>query len=266
MVHVQSSSIGRVSSVYRDCDLPDNLTLQLPRVVQPPDPEQLQATLLTMKPMIVYAEFLCPDVCRTRGICVHFSFVLGCKKAPDGLICQVCRAKGDEKAVHAERMCARHNNRKLTSFTMNLAEDILATEAQSLRAHEILARSLTSDWNGVPSRMEARSKPVASSQRTSTLPIRTVVKPATDCEIAVSSIETIFEDEEREQVTKKARLNDQTQETKQGDDAYNNENDAAQIPMTQEDQQQQFLFGDVWPVMYKPSMDDADQGFEVNGA
>lgn len=170
---------------------------------------------MAMEPMIVYAEFLCPGACRTRGICVHFSFVLGGRHTPDGLVCQFCRAKGNEKAVRAERMCARHNSRKLSSFVVNLAEDILTTKAQSVRAHEILARSLTCNWDGVLLRTECEAKFAALSQNGSTLPADTITRAAMDCDIAVSSIETIPEDENK--IAKKAELDNEDEETMQDD-------------------------------------------------
>lgn len=264
MIHVQSSMTewSDISSVCLDCDLPDNLTLQLPKLIQPLNPEQRKATLMTLTPMIVYAEFTCPDVCRTRGICVHFSFVLGCKKAPDGLICQICQNAGNEKAAHADRMCARHNNSKLSSFTMNLAEDILATETQSRRAHEILARSFTNNWDGVPARLSGKVKQDISGQNTSALPIRTIDKQAADCDVAVSSIETMPEHEE--QVVKKVKVDAENGEDKLGGNAHHNANDPVETPMNLEQQRQPSIFGDTFAGDFETFLNDANQGFGDN--
>lgn len=259
-IHVQTSSTGCISSTYRACDLPDGLSLQIPKLLRPSNPEQRRATLMSMTPMIVYTEFLCPDVCRTRGICVHFSFVLGGKQAPDGLICQFCCGKGNEKAVHAERMCARHNNRKLSSFTVNLAEDILATRPQSVRAHEILARSLTCDWDDVPLRIVSKSKAAATSQYNPTLPIHISTGLAADCDVAVSSIVSIFEDEG--QVTKKVKT-DGDEEAKQHDNPHK-AGDGAQTSMNLEEQE--LMLDELYTTNMETLMDDADQEFNDGGA
>lgn len=256
MIHTQDSSTGHISSTHRECDLPDDLSSQLPEMVRPSNPEQRRATLMAMEPMILYVEFLCPDVCRTRGICVHFSFVLGGKHAPDGLICQFCRAKGNEKALHAERLCARHNNRKLSSFTVNLAEDILTTDSQSVRAHEILARSLTCDWDGVSSRMGSKTKYAVSGQIVSTLPIGTITRAATNCDVAVSSIEPVFEDEEK--IPKRVKLDNEDEESKL-DDSTNSGNNAAQSSMSPDEQH--FMFDQEYTGDLKALMDDANQEF-----
>lgn len=177
-----------------------------------------------MKPTIVYAEFECEDACRTRGICVHFSFVLGCRETPDGLICQVCMERGKERAVHASRVCPRHNNRRLSLFTMNLPEDILATEAQSIQAHEILTRSLNCDWGGVPHKAVKRheSSPPCQGDVGAQIP---------DVEVCIaqdSSVRPAIESdhEQVEPQAKKIKLDEDEVEVQQGENLSDKENES----------------------------------------
>ena len=80
---------------------------------------------------------------------MHYSLVLGCKKAPDGLICPDCQRAGNEKGYAARRVCVRHNKESLSQFTPNLPEDILSTAKQHVAASEILRRALHCDWSGI---------------------------------------------------------------------------------------------------------------------
>ncbi|KAJ9656885.1 hypothetical protein H2198_004638 [Neophaeococcomyces mojaviensis] len=136
--------------------LPDRIVQQLPKVVVPANPLITQSVLKLMKPTIVYAEYetdVC-DGCRSRGICVHFSFVLGGRHAPDGLICSMCYKAGIEKSVAAQRVCPEHNDPHMSQFTTNLSEDILAANAQRGKAVEILSRSWHCNWEGVSSKVK----------------------------------------------------------------------------------------------------------------
>lgn len=147
-VHVHSRSCLVATEALCYCPLPEVVLNQVPMIVTPGDPGRLTSLLGLLKPSIVHAEYDCEDRCRSRGICVHFSLVLGCKKAPDGLICPDCQRAGNEKSYAARRVCVRHNKESLSQFTPNLPEDILATAKQRAAASEILRRALHCDWSG----------------------------------------------------------------------------------------------------------------------
>lgn len=75
---------------------PRNVGLRVPSLTKPPFPSITQASLTAAKPAVFFVEFACDKHCRTLGICVHYQFVLGSKKTPDGLICDMCKGKADQ--------------------------------------------------------------------------------------------------------------------------------------------------------------------------
>lgn len=70
---------------------PENIKLALPIIRRPKFPEVTQTSLRTLQPCIMFVAYSCKTQCRSMGICVHYQFVLGAKRCPDGLICDRCR-------------------------------------------------------------------------------------------------------------------------------------------------------------------------------
>ena len=163
---------------------------QLPALVTPSNPELVQSTLKLMKSMIVYALFECDDGCRSRGMCVHFSFLLGCRRVPDGLICPRCQETRTERPYAAQRICLKHNKRSLSQFTPNLSEDVLASEAQVERANEIFSRSWSCDWEGVSRKAGKNHRTVATDNvKDSSGHVSHVENSSDDADIAMPFID-----------------------------------------------------------------------------
>lgn len=156
-VHIQSLRQPHAIEAALPYNPSGGITSRLPRVVAPASPELVRSALTSMKPTIVYAQYECDAGCRSRGICVHFSLLLGCRQAPDGLICPSCQIANVHRPYAAQRICPRHNKRTLTQFTPNLAEDYLSSAAQMQRAFEILERACSGTWEGVPTRVNKRA-------------------------------------------------------------------------------------------------------------
>ena len=64
---------------------------------RPNDPVKRTFTLKILEPCIFYVQFPCDQNCRSMGICIHFQFVIGAKKCPDGLRCDICVKEGVEE-------------------------------------------------------------------------------------------------------------------------------------------------------------------------
>lgn len=146
-VHVQADGDDRQDEQVCPHSVSWNLVKQTVSMKAPPEPSRVQAVLSMLKPNIVYNRYMCPERCRSRGICVHYSYVLGGRYAPDGLICNSCRASCKEQGLTTDRRCAMHNRSGVSCYTQNLAEDYLATKPQAAAASERLQRSLKDDWN-----------------------------------------------------------------------------------------------------------------------
>lgn len=70
---------------------PDDISMSPPVVIRRPAfPEMRKLTMQILMPCIFYVQFPCSQKCRTMGICIHYQFVVGCRKCPDGLRCPVC--------------------------------------------------------------------------------------------------------------------------------------------------------------------------------
>lgn len=221
-VHVQNEGSGAVFTIRYNHDLPKDSTSTLPKLVRPANPEQLQSTLQMMKSNIIYARYTCDAECRSRGICVHFSAVFGGSTVPDGLICQKCRDVGKEKEAHYRRDCPRHP--QYADRRVCLPEDILATEAQSVQAHKILARAVGCNWEGIPlnkGHIRTRNAP----SQTAVLPIRTLERPSVGRDVSRSSINTNACDEQPD--TKKVKLDAQDVGVKQAESVNDNFDDPA---------------------------------------
>lgn len=156
-VHIQSLKQPHAIEAALPYSLSGGVIGRLPKVIAPASPELVRSALSSMKPMIVYAQYQCDARCRSRGICVHFSFLLGCRQVPDGLICLSCQNANVHRPYAAHRICPRHNKRSLSQFTPNLAEDYLPSAAQLQRAFEILNRACDGHWGGVPSTVSKRA-------------------------------------------------------------------------------------------------------------
>jgi hypothetical protein len=117
-----------------------------PPTIKPPlFPDARVTSLNAMSPCILFVQFGCAEGCRSFGICVHYQFVLGCKRCPDGLVCDVCRG-GQEQAVAAERFCPLHQDVMKAKPISSRPEDFLASSAQRQVAADVLRRSLNNTW------------------------------------------------------------------------------------------------------------------------
>lgn len=88
------------------------------------------------------------------GICVHYQFVLGARRCPDGLICEMCEKVGTAKqAMMGERMCPAHQlgGKKENQWGCigSRPEDFLPTGEQRVVCEEVLRRSVKGEWEGV---------------------------------------------------------------------------------------------------------------------
>jgi hypothetical protein len=94
MFWVQNDDHVRGSHVHTP--KPKDISFDPPRITKPPFPAVTQASLRIMLPGIFHVEFDCEKHCRSAGICVHFQFVIGAKRCPDGLVCPRCRQAKEE--------------------------------------------------------------------------------------------------------------------------------------------------------------------------
>lgn len=152
LVYVHKGRSGSPEEVEWIYWLPEKYTIFVPKKMRPKDPKVIQDTIMRLKPTIIYTRFqnqYCRG-CRSRGICVHFTFLLGAKSTPDGLICDRCKAAANEEPIDTDRefprVCPLHNRDTHSPFFSSLPEDILATEEQQARAMEFMTRAVTCDW------------------------------------------------------------------------------------------------------------------------
>ena len=70
---------------------PEHITSAAPGgIKRPPYPEARQAALQMLEPCVFFVQYPCPQGCRSLGICIHYQFVAGCRRCPDGLWCPAC--------------------------------------------------------------------------------------------------------------------------------------------------------------------------------
>lgn len=69
---------------------PSMVTLSNRPIAPPNNPIQIQTSLIRLPPRVLFVQFPCEEQCRTLGICVHFQFLIGTRRCPDGLICEEC--------------------------------------------------------------------------------------------------------------------------------------------------------------------------------
>lgn len=210
-IYVRNGSESHARVEWCPYPQPHEIVQQLPTILTPANPVLTQTVLRLMKPSIVYAEYENRDCsahgCRSRGICLHFSFVLGGRDASDGLICPVCQKAGVEQPVVTPRLCPMHNPPKKTQFTSNLSEDILATEVQRKVATEILTRSWNCKWEGVESNVKTELvDDTVKVLHGSAQPVQGASQPG-GIRKAIASIE--IEDSDSDRSLKRTRTGDQ---------------------------------------------------------
>lgn len=59
-------------------------------IKRPALPEMRERTLQMLAPCTFFVQYPCQQKCRTMGLCIHYQFVVGCRKCPDGLRCSLC--------------------------------------------------------------------------------------------------------------------------------------------------------------------------------
>lgn len=219
-VHIQNDM--QYDPLEVTCPLPGKIKQLLPSLLAPRNPGLMQSTLKLLRPTVVYAKYDCGEGCRSCGICVHYTFVLGGRQAPDGLICALCRNSQYERPVLANRICPRHNKKSLSHFVMNLPEDVLATQEQLSRAGEIMQRSFSNRWDSVPLRTDRRQKRSASEMDGDECKAEADAGPQGEYDIPMPSIEAGERD--RTHANKKRKIDD-LDEAKEDGCASDKEND-----------------------------------------
>src|SRR5947209_3161280 len=65
---------------------PEHISTASLEVIQRPKvPEKRQAVLQLLEPCTLFVQYPCLQNCRSLGTCVHYQFVAGCRRCPDGL-------------------------------------------------------------------------------------------------------------------------------------------------------------------------------------
>jgi hypothetical protein len=76
---------------------PASISFEPSAVKKPAFPLITQKTIETLQPAVFFVHFDCTKNCRSQGICVHYQFVIGSKRCPDGLICERCKYSVDQQ-------------------------------------------------------------------------------------------------------------------------------------------------------------------------
>jgi hypothetical protein len=82
---------------YWQTEAPGSVTSILHPLRKPRAPALAAATLGLLQPWVFFVQYGCDQRCRSMGICIHFQFVLGAQRCPDGLICRICKNSGLQK-------------------------------------------------------------------------------------------------------------------------------------------------------------------------
>jgi hypothetical protein len=93
-IHSALHCSGQFFHVNKPADIPNTPPVAIKR---PKFPEMRQLSMRMLTPCIFYVQYPCEQKCRNLGICIHYQFVVGCKKCPDGLRCEVCVGSGVEE-------------------------------------------------------------------------------------------------------------------------------------------------------------------------
>ena len=103
-------------------DYPNGTILEVPKpdfdgneylpVIYPthPKPQLTARTLGSLSCGIAIERYGCLQKCRNKGTCIHFQFVLGVKRTPDGLICAKCSKEGTDEIVSSPHEPAACNH------------------------------------------------------------------------------------------------------------------------------------------------------------
>ena len=127
--------------------VPSHINRDPSKIRLPTLPEVRVSSLRIIQPCILFVQFSCPERCRSYGICTHYQFVLGCRRCPDGLLCDCCHDASMEDAIIVDRVCPLHQDPARPKPISSRPEDFLASQAQKQAAHEILRRSTQNDWD-----------------------------------------------------------------------------------------------------------------------
>ncbi|OAP63519.1 hypothetical protein AYL99_02746 [Fonsecaea erecta] len=130
---------------------PEDISSAPPVVVKrPPKPEVRQISLQMLAPCVFFVQYPCQQKCRSLGICVHYQFVIGCRKCPDGLRCSACVQSKTEEAIQANRKCPLHQDPAQANPINNRPEDFLANDGQKEVCDQVLQRSFDCQWDDIP--------------------------------------------------------------------------------------------------------------------
>ncbi|KIX98714.1 uncharacterized protein Z520_05175 [Fonsecaea multimorphosa CBS 102226] len=130
---------------------PEDVSSAPPVVIRrPPLPEVRQISLQMLVPCVFFVQYPCRQKCRSLGICVHYQFVIGCRKCPDGLRCPDCVQSKVEEAIQANRKCPIHQDPAQANPINNRPEDFLANDSQKEVCDQVLQRSLACQWDDIP--------------------------------------------------------------------------------------------------------------------
>ncbi|OQV09113.1 hypothetical protein CLAIMM_13280 [Cladophialophora immunda] len=130
---------------------PEDISFAPPVVIRrPPLAEARQVSLQMVVPCVFFVQYPCRQKCRSLGICVHYQFVVGCRKCPDGLRCSTCVQSHVEEAIQANRKCPLHQDPAQANPINNRPEDFLATDGQKEVCDQVLRRSLACQWDDIP--------------------------------------------------------------------------------------------------------------------
>ncbi|OCT49332.1 hypothetical protein CLCR_05085 [Cladophialophora carrionii] len=153
---------GEVFHIIR----PDHISSAPPGAIKrPQSPEMRQAALQVLEPCIFFVQFPCRQSCRNLGICIHYQFVGGCRRLPDGLQCPVCILSDFEVAIEANRKCPLHQDPAQANPINNRPEDFLATRQQKAFYEHVLERSTVCHWHDLPAPQGGRLEDVPASHR-----------------------------------------------------------------------------------------------------
>ncbi|KIV85804.1 hypothetical protein PV11_01461 [Exophiala sideris] len=121
------------------------------KLKRPVDPLKTRQSLEALTPCTFYVQYPCKTKCRSLGICIHYQFVIGCRRCPDGLRCARCvGSPGAQQAIHASRPCPLHQDLAQPNPIENRPEDFLATDAQKALCDDVLRRATEGRWDDVP--------------------------------------------------------------------------------------------------------------------
>jgi len=90
-------SIDFQHGIFLQTKAPSSVTSTLHPLRRPRLLEVTKAILNLMQPCVLFVQFPCEKKCRSMGICIHFQFVIGTQRCPDGLICDRCMAGVPQK-------------------------------------------------------------------------------------------------------------------------------------------------------------------------